>query len=688
MQLQFALVATPMAGSVQEWTSDFDEFVTNFSKKDPAVSKLGLHNTSVKPERCKDLCEAIANCTRTSADEGGIIIAFNYVEGLSDPKVLDELIPVLTDHAGKFRGWQFTGCFRQENTQALLVAERAASLDKIDFLVLHCNDLDVRTTLRILDVMAEKPKVAALKLGLGETLKKCSREEYQRALSAAAQLRIKFPSMDFDGLDRELKNRIVRASLHNEKAKLEVQTMQMSMIELYHLGKYNDFSAGEEGVMAEFDRIQKVTGRESERLFGLLPDLMDTYAEMGGLEWVQALPPDFDTYRGEGAKGQQVPSHIRKLPKDAQVKYLLAVSAYKDAALRKVCNELEKSLNELDSPSALEALLTKYELNFVGTATYESVEVKSSNQDLSGEWKQVGFYFSAPLYKNPNGKQIPFLARDNNQARWQFGDMDGSGTSLPDEIHGTDHVMRWRPEIKAGDKQQWDRDQVRWNCDKQFELTVTVLPKTHERSLQDGVAQFLERWPKPAKAPADQHNEDELHRFHGGENGHNGLVNVMIGPPKGFARALTKGPDWLLDLNRATFLFISPAVLALGFYVFRALVEREGGELTRLSNYMFEKDEDRGTRPSTTMKQPPCIHVNFKMEGGWTFEVMFMLSQFSQAKHQLHKYYDITRAKDPLEVLPPVFDVAGVKRKPGFLLEPGRAATELREEVIAARTAD
>merc|ERR1711904_620377 len=55
------------------------------------------------------------------------------------------------------------------------------------------------------------------------------------------------------------------------------------------------------------------------------------------------------------------------------------------------------------------------------------------------------------------------------------------------------------------------------------------------------------------------------------------------------------------------------------------------------------------------MTKPPCLHVNFVIEG-WTYEAMFYLQVFVDAKEVIHKYYEILRCKNPVDLLSPVFN--------------------------------
>ena len=118
------------------------------------------------------------------------------------------------------------------------------------------------------------------------------------------------------------------------------------------------------------------------------------------------------------------------------------------------------------------------------------------------------------------------------------------------------------------------------------------------------------------------------------------LYQLKVGPMKGLARAQQKQAQWLLDVNRCTFVADSPLILALIFHLIDQKTRAMGGEFSRLNNYFF-KDGNLNME----MKQPPCIHLNLRIpeDTSWTYEVMLTLSDFAEAKEVLHKYYEITR---------------------------------------------
>ncbi|GMH85089.1 hypothetical protein TL16_g10120 [Triparma laevis f. inornata] len=149
---------------------------------------------------------------------------------------------------------------------------------------------------------------------------------------------------------------------------------------------------------------------------------------------------------------------------------------------------------------------------------------------------------------------------------------------------------------------------------------------------------------------------DPLFAFKAGTDEHT-LVKPRFGPPKSYQHALAKEKEglakssdsWVVlrDLNRVTFDFEDPLMLTLAY---RALLEKY--KVSGLKN----KFEDIYT---TTYSQPPDIHMNLDLDGdGWLVEVQLMLASVLTIKKELHKFYDIVRAHEPMIVLAPLFSDA------------------------------
>lgn len=134
------------------------------------------------------------------------------------------------------------------------------------------------------------------------------------------------------------------------------------------------------------------------------------------------------------------------------------------------------------------------------------------------------------------------------------------------------------------------------------------------------------------------------------------LIKPRFGPTKGYQRALAKekegiaksGDDWigLRDLNRVMFEFEDPLMLTL---VYQALLKKY--TVSGLKN-KFEWIY------TETYEQPPDIHMNLDLSDGWLVEVQLMFSSVLTIKKELHKFYDIVRAKEQVTILSPVFDEA------------------------------
>ena len=153
----------------------------------------------------------------------------------------------------------------------------------------------------------------------------------------------------------------------------------------------------------------------------------------------------------------------------------------------------------------------------------------------------------------------------------------------------------------------------------------------------------------------------------------NVLVKERFGPPKGYQRALAKeeegitksGADkWigLRDLNRVTLEFEDPLMLTLAC---NALMKKF--KVSGLKN-KFEWIH------TETYDQPPDIHMNLDLGKGWLVEVQLMFASVLTIKKELHKFYDIVRAKEPTTILSPILSPLFDKPK----TNEGRVKEELR----------
>jgi len=121
------------------------------------------------------------------------------------------------------------------------------------------------------------------------------------------------------------------------------------------------------------------------------------------------------------------------------------------------------------------------------------------------------------------------------------------------------------------------------------------------------------------------------------------LVRPHFGPPKSPDRAAVKGVEWLMDLNRVTLEFEDPFVLALAYHMLNAEHKQM---VTAVKNKFLQEK----------FTQPPCVHLIIDMDG-WKVEVMLILSDFLEIKHEMHKVYEILRAQDPGCILKPIYDL-------------------------------
>ncbi|GMH63088.1 hypothetical protein TrST_g12374 [Triparma strigata] len=96
----------------------------------------------------------------------------------------------------------------------------------------------------------------------------------------------------------------------------------------------------------------------------------------------------------------------------------------------------------------------------------------------------------------------------------------------------------------------------------------------------------------------------------------------------------------LRDLNRVTFEFEDPLLMALCFEVLNKKYNIHG-----LKNKYLQE----------TFKEPPNLHMNLDIRDGWLCEVQMLFWDILLIKKELHKFYDVNRADGPFVVAGKLF---------------------------------
>ncbi|GMH50481.1 hypothetical protein TrLO_g8178 [Triparma laevis f. longispina] len=128
------------------------------------------------------------------------------------------------------------------------------------------------------------------------------------------------------------------------------------------------------------------------------------------------------------------------------------------------------------------------------------------------------------------------------------------------------------------------------------------------------------------------------------------VVKTKFGPPKGFPRALEKMQQGknLRDLNRVTFEFEDPLLMALCFEVLDKKYNIHG-----LKNKYLQE----------MFKEPPNLHMNLDIRDGWLCEVQMLFRDILLIKKELHKFYDVNRADLPFTVAGRLFKSFDLERE-------------------------
>jgi hypothetical protein len=483
--------------------------------------------------------------------------------------------------------------------------------------------------LRVCTAALQKPTMESLEV----TTNLMDRTFDDEELQALAMVKMKFPSC-FVGGSRALNSTIASKAIINPMAEAAIRCHQRNVMEAF---LNNDWDTAEQ----EFDVMKTgVADSEQDRLLQLLPLLCEKYCIVGGLELLQIIPEDFDNSDLE----QLMPTQLGQCPAEDQVRFLLAIADYKREQLNELIFNLDKEMAELGRlvkanskriPQVVDDFFCNHGLAEC-FATLDAYKITvdhgrcANHRPVTGNYVQDGFANGNPYFYNKEAKIYHYYFTSNGISSWSFSGILSSNISncnLPTETSGPRAGQkRPKPEIEEGDNEKW---QTFNGC-----KTPHFEAYKWDKRVQDGVIEFFQN-----KSKHTQH-------LTLGEQ----LMEVHIGPSKGFDRALQKGAAWLRDLNRCTLVFDSPALMVLGFKLFDGKVKAIGGEMVRLTNLFF-KNGTLNTEP----RAPPCIHVNYAIED-YIYEVMFTLSNFYTAKERVHKFYDIARAKRPIEVAKPVFE--------------------------------
>lgn len=432
-------------------------------------------------------------------------------------------------------------------------------------------------------------------------------------------------------------------SIRNLEVELEVQELQEKLL-------WKAMQEGAFGCKDIEDMLTSLGKKEEERLLNLLTEIMEKYETVGGTALQGLLPPDIDLYSSTNTN-PLVQDYPRKLEKEEeQVAWQLSNATYQAQVLQDIAAGVlsdvaplsgQKSSETYFLQDLVDSVLKRHGL-FEHSVMVPSYEIKLPDARKSGIYKYSRHVWGAPAYQlEGDGKSGDWFLYRHPPSRLDLSWGIGRDCGSSNVWHSLNEKSRPTPMSK------------KWDCyDTNKSEDVDMTEQTSEVSLRHALHEFMVNLADPQISRLLEIGAD--------------LVQVRFGPPKALARALQKGSKWLLDLNRCTFLVDSFTTMVFVFLLFRKRVEAKGGRITRFDNFHLVKDDlardfsKSGGLLNSTLKRPPCLHINFEVKG-WTFEVMFLLSDFALVKDQLHKFYDITRAKSLVDLLPPVFPPQGIK---------------------------
>eukprot|EP00746_Dinoflagellata_sp_MGD_P007773 gnl/MRDRNA2_/MRDRNA2_115455_c0_seq1.p1 gnl/MRDRNA2_/MRDRNA2_115455_c0~~gnl/MRDRNA2_/MRDRNA2_115455_c0_seq1.p1 ORF type:complete len:876 (-),score=171.67 gnl/MRDRNA2_/MRDRNA2_115455_c0_seq1:152-2779(-) len=668
-------------------TDSVATFVQEMLAEDLAPLDMITLLPSHREEEAEEVAHALRNCTRAVRPGGAIINLFGNKFGKNWDFVLDALAS--NTH---FTMWSLSNCGIGGDT-GLAVARALQKSPHVRSVHLRNNSFSSSALEQIAKAALQRDRLDRLVL-----VDEIALPFPPNVVSALVEVRTKFAEFDVQlgtGPQGRVLNSLVNMnSIINRNAQEAVQSLQSELL-----------AAFTEGDMEQSQEIfeclkEEVVDPEHERLLGLFPGLIEKYALIGGFEHMATLPLDFDENKGQFARAA-----VQKESKEIRVRHLLAMSAYKANVLSDICSHVKNALDSLAQGATsaylvnavVDEFMKEYGLtDLASTLPAYKINPAEGASDIGGQYRQCGYCNGVPAFRrkceNPTEKEesLPemYLYYNRVQSEWNINEVLNSNgrvlflpedegcppgeeqqvtrqgivgrmcslTKLPIIREQSESQMQSSPEVVVSEnslpvssKHADDDSHVLPWQDPLSSKTVPLCftPCECKTPVRDALATFLLR----------RVRDQEFRRLL--SLGHE-LMYVKMGPRKTMERALQKDPDWLLDLNRCTLVFDSPVALVIGFHLLSRKVEELGGKICRLTNHFLQAGDFRRTggllkKEKGDFTAPPSIHINVLIDG-WTFEVMFMLHDFMNAKDTLHKFYEIRRAREVNEILEPVFD--------------------------------
>jgi len=402
-----------------------------------------------------------------------------------------------------------------------------------------------------------------------------------------------------------------------------------------------------------FDTVKNGVATDgAAHLLALLPAVLDKYMILGGFEFIGTmLPANF--YHEQAM--QPVPPELMQHEEGSAVslRYVLARAkqmqyVMEEGLIAPIVDELmllgHAPVHHIRT--VVGSVLAAHELSQV-VAEHKAVSIEhtvsvegrtkedgtySSKEVLiSGTYTYRGFFNGRPCYQKAGmlaGGEC-FLYFYAPKQQWFVSTELGAPTCLLKVLSDALDFP------SAEDSADWA-----YNTGQKLTVAPHITKASDRCSLQDSVTAFLEM-----RKHEDAVERDLLTLAH--------IFELKIGPPKSLARAMDKveskglaaGPASLKDLNRCTFLFDSPVILALTYALLEHRVKQLGGVFERSTNYFFADGN-----VCADFDRPPCVHIVVRVHG-WLFEIMLTFSDVALFKKELHKFYDVTRANDFFELL-------------------------------------